>query len=82
MTLNFIGLLTLVVTVIINQLVGPKLVNLCDKLISYSIEISVFGVPFWALAYVFGKNGMWWYRLYLCLHQFSIVDTRNHRNPL
>jgi len=66
MTLNFIGLLTLVVTVIINQLV---------ELISYSIEISVFGVPFWALAYVFGKNGMWWYRLYLCLHQFSIVDT-------
>ena len=42
MTLNFIGLLTLVVAVIISQLVGPKLVNLCDKLISYFIEISVF----------------------------------------
>ena len=34
-----------------------------------------FGVPFWALAFVFGRNPMWWYRLYLCLGRSSIVGT-------
>ena len=37
-----------------------------------------FGVPFWALAYVFGWNAMWWYRLYLCLGSNSIVGTTIH----
>lgn len=39
-----------------------------------------FGVPFWALAYVFGHNAMWWYRLYICLGRFSVVGTTIH-NP-
>ena len=39
-----------------------------------------FGVPFWALAYVFGHNAMWWYRLYLCLSNFSIVGTTIHHS--
>lgn len=34
-----------------------------------------FNVPFWALAYVFGRNAMWWYRLYMCLGEYSIVGT-------
>lgn len=34
-----------------------------------------FGVPFWALAVVFGRNTMWWYRLYLCFGRYSIVQT-------
>jgi len=34
-----------------------------------------FGVPFWALAHVFGKNPMWWYRLYLSFSNYSIVGT-------
>lgn len=34
-----------------------------------------FGVPFWAIAEVFGRNAMWWYRLYLSLSMFSIVGT-------
>lgn len=34
-----------------------------------------FGVPFWALAFVFGHNAMWWYRLYTCLSNFSVVGT-------
>lgn len=34
-----------------------------------------FGVPFWALAHVFGKNVMWWYRLYLTFHSCSIIGT-------
>ncbi len=38
------------------------------------------GVPFWALAYVFGRNPMCraagqWYRLYLCLGRSSLVGT-------
>lgn len=38
-----------------------------------------FGVPFWALAFVFGHNAMWWYRLYLCLERSSIVGTTVHQ---
>ncbi|WKN45088.1 hypothetical protein [Tunicatimonas pelagia] len=34
-----------------------------------------FGVPFWALAFVFGRNPMWWYRMYLCLGRSSLVGT-------
>ncbi|MGB0524912.1 MAG: hypothetical protein ACPGJS_18200 [Flammeovirgaceae bacterium] len=34
-----------------------------------------FGVPFWALAVVFGRNAMWWYRLYAFLGRYSIVQT-------
>lgn len=34
-----------------------------------------FGVPFWALAFVFGHNPMWWYRLFLSLGRCSAVGT-------
>lgn len=34
-----------------------------------------FGVPFWALAVVFGRNPMWWYRLYSCLGRYNLVQT-------
>ena len=34
-----------------------------------------FGVPFWALAEVFGHSSMWWYRLYLSLGGNAIVNT-------
>jgi hypothetical protein len=34
-----------------------------------------FGVPFWALAHVFGKNAMYWYRLEVSLGRNSIVGT-------
>lgn len=43
--------------------------------VSNALFLLKFGVPFWALAHVFGKNAMWWYRFYLCLHQYSIVGT-------
>ncbi len=32
-----------------------------------------FGVPFEALAYVFGRNAMYWYPIYLSLGRASIV---------
>lgn len=34
-----------------------------------------FNVPFWAIAFVFGGNAMWWYRLYSCLGEYSLVGT-------
>ena len=34
-----------------------------------------FGVPFWALAHVFGEDPMFWYRLECGLGRFSIVGT-------
>lgn len=34
-----------------------------------------FGVPFWALAYVFGRNPMWWYRTFLCLGFTNLVGS-------
>ena len=34
-----------------------------------------FGVPFWALAQVFGRYPMFWYRCFICLSNFSIVGT-------
>lgn len=37
-----------------------------------------FGVPFWALAYVFGNTAMYWYRLFISLGQYSVVGTTIH----
>ena len=34
-----------------------------------------FGVPFWALARVFGRDPMYWYRLECGLGRFSVVGT-------
>ena len=39
-----------------------------------------FGVPFWGLTYVFGRNDMYWYRLTQNLGQNSIVGT-TIKNP-
>jgi len=38
-----------------------------------------FGVPFWALAHVFGKDSMFWYRLECGLGRFSIVGSTVRR---
>ncbi len=46
---------------------------------TYEIEkpmyLRQFGVPFEAIAYVFGRNPMYWYRIYLSLGRASIVGT-------
>jgi hypothetical protein len=34
-----------------------------------------FGVPYWALGYVFGKNAMYWYRMEVSLGRNSVVGT-------
>jgi hypothetical protein len=41
-----------------------------------------FGVPFWALARVFGGNPMYWYRLECGLGRFSVVGTTVHQAEL
>jgi hypothetical protein len=41
-----------------------------------------FGVPFWALARVFGNNPMFWYRLECELGRFSNVGTTVRRAGL
>jgi hypothetical protein len=41
-----------------------------------------FGVPFWALAHVFGKDPMYWYRLEVGLGRNSIVGTTVRRVDL
>jgi hypothetical protein len=41
-----------------------------------------FGVPFWALAFVFGRNPMFWFRLQCHLGHFSIVGTTVRRTAL
>lgn len=41
-----------------------------------------FGVPYWALAYVFGKDAMYWYRQEIALGRFSVVGTTIRRVAL
>ena len=41
-----------------------------------------FGVPFWALAEVFGRNPMAWYRLQNALGRFSLAGTTVRRGTL
>ena len=50
--------------------------------VSKALFLLKFGVPFWALAFVFGKTAMWWYRLYLCFHQYSIVGATIRKKEL
>ncbi len=38
-----------------------------------------FGVPFWALAFIFGRNHMYWYRLFVSLSSFNLVGTSIHK---
>lgn len=42
---------------------------------SKALFLKKFGVPFWALAFVFGNTAMWWYRLYLSLGNYDLVGT-------
>lgn len=43
--------------------------------VSKALFLLRFGVPFWALAFVFGHDSMWWYRLYGCLGKASVVGS-------
>ena len=52
----------------------PYMVAKTDE-IEKPMYLRQFGVPFEALAYVFGRNAMYWYRIYLSLGRASIVGT-------
>ncbi len=41
--------------------------------------LRAFGVPFWALARVFGKGAMYWYRLEVSLGRYSVAGTTVRR---
>ena len=43
--------------------------------VSKGLFLLKFGVPFWALAYVFDHNAMWWYRLFISLGTNELVGT-------
>ncbi len=54
--------------------VMPYMVGKTDEM-EKPMYLRRFGVPFDALAYVFGRNAMYWYRAYLSLGRASIVGT-------
>ncbi len=56
------------------DLIMPYMVGKTDE-IDKPMYLRQFGVPFEALAYVFGRNAMYWYRIYLSLGRASIVGT-------
>jgi hypothetical protein len=43
--------------------------------VDHALFFMRFHVPCWAIAYVFGRNAMYWYRLEQSLGRFSIVGT-------
>jgi hypothetical protein len=44
--------------------------------------LRAFGVPFWALAFVFGRDPMYWYRLEVALGRNSVAGTTLRRAPV
>jgi len=49
--------------------------RLLTEQVSNALFLKRFGVPFWALAFVFGRNAMWWYRLYVSFSQYNLLST-------
>jgi hypothetical protein len=43
--------------------------------VEHALFLRKFAVPYWALAHVFGRNHMFWYRIECCLGRFSVVGT-------
>jgi hypothetical protein len=59
----------------------PYLVGTTDNA-QGPLFLRAFGVPFWALARVFGKGPMYWYRLEVSLGRHSIVGTTVRRTDV
>lgn len=56
----------------------PYMTGLTDD-VQKALFLRAFGVPFWALARVFGKPAMYWYRLEVSLGRHSLVGTSVRR---
>ncbi|MGH2413317.1 MAG: hypothetical protein ACRDEA_06435 [Microcystaceae cyanobacterium] len=54
--------------------VMPYMIGKTDE-IDKALYLCQFGIPFEALAYVFGRNPMYWYRAYVSLGRASLVGT-------
>ena len=52
----------------------PYMRGLTDE-VEKGLFLLRFGVPFWALAFVFGRDHMYWYRLFLSFSSHSLVGT-------
>ena len=52
----------------------PYMVGLTDQ-VEKALFLRRFGVPFWGLSYVFGRNDDYWYRLSLSFGQYDLVST-------
>lgn len=52
----------------------PYMVGLTDE-VEKALFLRRFGVPFWGLSYVFGRNDDYWYRLSLSFGRYDIVST-------
>lgn len=50
--------------------------------VSNALFLKRFGVPFWALAYVFGRNQMWWYRLYISFSEHNLLKTTLYQSDI
>jgi hypothetical protein len=59
----------------------PYAVGTTDQ-IQGPLFLRAFGVPFWALARVFGRDDMYWYRLEISLGRNNIAGTTVRRVPL
>jgi hypothetical protein len=59
----------------------PYMAGLTDD-VEKPLFLRRFGVPFWALAHVFGKDPMYWYRLEVSLGRNSVVGTTVRRADL
>ena len=49
--------------------------RLASEDVANALFLKRFGVPFWALATVFGHDAMWWYPFYISLGKEIIVST-------
>lgn len=54
--------------------VMPGMIARTDE-VEDGLFLRKFGVPFWAIARVFGRNPMFWYRAECALGRFSVVGT-------
>ena len=52
----------------------PYMTGYTDE-VEKALFLGRFGVPFWALSYVFGRNDDYWYRLDTQLGRYEIVGT-------
>jgi hypothetical protein len=59
----------------------PYMVGYADD-VRDPLFLRAFGVPFWALARVFGRGVMYWYRLEIALGRDSVVGTTVRRSEL